>query len=175
MNKLKLFEITFNKLSDDEGYFAYYLKRRMIVQGQSQDALQAMLRCNEEDYYKLALCRVPVLSEPDFQERLQKIAAYTNTDLQALGSLTGVTTATNTGIPQPGLISASWAIFKRAVPAWIYQPMVTALLLVIFLIPAFSQAHHSKNTQAYIEAYISYTDSTRHLLLRDNTSVCKNL
>jgi hypothetical protein len=176
MDKLKLFEVTFNKLSDDPMYLAYYLKRLMILENKTQEELINLVGCTVEDYFKLALCKAPQPGEPDFNKRIKNIAAYTNTSEIVLGNILAPLSQREALHKRtPGLMAETWAVFKKIVPSWIYQPLVTALAVVLFVAPAFTQASDTKNLQVYLGDYVQYTDSVKHLLLPDNTAVSKNL
>ncbi|MES2678591.1 MAG: hypothetical protein V4635_01845 [Bacteroidota bacterium] len=176
MDKLKLFEVTFNKLSDDPSYLAYYLKRLMILEHKTQEELIGLTGGSPEDYYKLALCKAPLPGEPDFAKRLKNIAAYTSTSEIILSNIITLTAGkapvqTHT----PGFMAETWAVFRKIVPSWVYQPLLTALAVVLFVAPVFTHAHDAKNVQGYLGEFIHYTDSVKHLQLPDKTAVSKNL
>ncbi len=77
--KVKFLELAVEKVSSDKSYLAFLIKRYLESESISQQELRALLRCTEEDYYKLSLCKTPDIGSADFLSRLNKICEYTHT------------------------------------------------------------------------------------------------
>jgi hypothetical protein len=84
MEKLKLLEITFKKLSDDQAFVAYYLEQARSVENNTHEEIRHFLGCSPEEYYKLGLCKAPDLHLENFEERIGRIAGYSNTSVHNL-------------------------------------------------------------------------------------------
>ena len=180
MNKLKLLEITFNKLSDDSTYMAHYLKKASLLENKSQAEMQKLLNCPEEDYYKLGMCQAPSLQSPDFKLRIKKIASYVNTSEVILANIIDYSGAKSMQLPEQQIsqsfLSQVFSELKRLfpVPAWIYQPLLTTLMILLFIMPAFSKGNEAKNLQLFISDYVHYIDSVKYIQQNDKTMTCRN-
>lgn len=86
-NNIKFLELATDKVSKDKDFMAYFLKCYQENENLSTDRLILSLKCTVEDYYKLALCRVPNMNADDFVERLNKISDYSNTSAIELNKI----------------------------------------------------------------------------------------
>src|SRR5687767_7663717 len=78
MDKIKLLEITFDKLSADKTFMAYYLEKIRSVESKSREEIRNSLNCSTENYYKLGLCKAPRVGAESFEERMLRIGRYSN-------------------------------------------------------------------------------------------------
>jgi hypothetical protein len=74
----KLLELAFKKVDEDNDFMAFVLKKYLETEKISEQELLSSLSCSLEDYYKLALCRVPKTDAQNFVERLNNISQYTH-------------------------------------------------------------------------------------------------
>ena len=85
--KIKLLALAVEKVSSDKSYLAFLIKKYLESESISQQDLRALLRCTEEDYYKLNLCKIPNVENADFLSRLNKICEYTHTSVIELNGI----------------------------------------------------------------------------------------
>lgn len=57
-------------------YLAYYLVQYQQQEELTEEAMMEFVGCSDEDYYRLALCKVPDTQGADFAVRLDRVAAY---------------------------------------------------------------------------------------------------
>lgn len=65
-----------NKVSADKSFVAFLMKKYSEYENMSQQNLLSQLRCSEESYYKLCLCKAPSVEAADFLSRLNCISEY---------------------------------------------------------------------------------------------------
>jgi len=65
------------KAAEDSEFISFILIKYLEMENKSQTELMTELRCSLEDFYKLALCKVPDTQAEDFSARLEKISNYT--------------------------------------------------------------------------------------------------
>lgn len=87
MNTSGLMQITYAKLAGNRDFVASYLESYIRLEGINRQGLMHRLNCSEENFYRLALCKAPLPSQSDFQERVEKIAAYSQVPFQDLAFL----------------------------------------------------------------------------------------
>src|SRR5436190_11765814 len=75
------------KLESDHNFIAYAMKKYGEVEKISEGEICSLLSCSLEDYYKLALCRVPDVNADDFVARLNKISQYGNASIAELNRI----------------------------------------------------------------------------------------
>jgi hypothetical protein len=85
--KIQMLELASNKASTDSGFIAYLMNKYLEVENISEQEVLSILRCSEEDYYKLKLCRVPDINSSDFVSRLNRISEYTNSSSMELNRI----------------------------------------------------------------------------------------
>lgn len=85
--KVKLLELAVEKVSSDKSYIAFLIKRYLESESISQEEMRALLRCTEEDYYRLSLCKTPDIESADYLSRLNKICEYTHTSAIELNGI----------------------------------------------------------------------------------------
>jgi len=183
MNKLKLFENTYNKLVADKTFMAYYLQQLIIRENKTKEEVCVLLNCTEEAYYKLALCKAPEIIATDFKQRLLKIAEYTNTSALVLSNIIGFSVETkkeetqNISVFQKILNDIrqlfplpEWLV--KAKPA-IYNTCVTVCTIILFVFIFSPPKEDTKNLQLYMSDYYEYTDSIKYTQVQDNTFVQK--
>lgn len=180
MDKIKLFEITFKKISADRSYIAYYMHRLMVEEGKTQIEMMALLNCSADNYYKLALCQVPEIGSENFVVGIEKIAAYSNISNNIILNILDHTFSKSISkIPKRlTLFEESLDVFKKtfSAPKWIYQPIITLVILLLMIMPGFSRNHETKILKAYIGDFNQYVDSMKYAQYQDNTFVLrKNL
>lgn len=74
----KLLKLAFKKVDEDSDFMAFVLRKYLETEKISERELLSALNCTLEDYYKLALCRVPKTDAQNFLERLNNISQYTH-------------------------------------------------------------------------------------------------
>lgn len=175
MDKIKLFEITFKKISADRSYMAYYIHQLMVDEGKTQIEMMSLLKCSAEDYYKLALCQVPEIGSDKFIASIDKIAAYSNiSNHLILNIFDHKFSKSNSKTPKHlTLLEESLDVFKKIffAPKWIYQPLITLMILLLMIMPGFSRSHETKILKAYISDFNQYVDSMKYAQYQDNTFV----
>ena len=78
--KLNFLKSAITRVENDHEFMAHTLKKYRELEKISELELIETLNCSKEDYYKLALCKVPDISESDFKSRLANISEYVNID-----------------------------------------------------------------------------------------------
>lgn len=184
MNKLKLFENTYNKLVLDKAFMAYYLEQLIVRECKTKEDVFVLLNCKSEDFYKLALCKAPEINAIDFKQRVLKIAEYTNTSALILSNIIELSlTVTKDEIEQPSVLQKIGNNIKQIfpLPEWlikakpaIYNTFVTACAIILFVFIFSPQKKDTKNLQLFVNDYFAYTDSIKYSQLKDNTFVQKN-
>ncbi|MEO6302644.1 MAG: hypothetical protein ABIP51_05690 [Bacteroidia bacterium] len=181
MNKLGLFENTFNKLSGDRAFMAFYLNEVALKENRTQEDMIALLNCSLEDYYKLGLCKAPEINE-DLNKRIQKIAEYTNTSSLILTNIIKYCTIEQISESNTKN-SIFWNNLKKmfTLPDWIihsqtriYQAGLSFCIVVLAIFTYTSQKNETKNSQLYATDYFNYTDSIKYTHVQDNTYVFRN-
>jgi hypothetical protein len=179
MNKLKLLEHTFNKLTADKSFVAYYLEQLAITENKSKDEIIQLLNCTEENYYKLGLCKAPEINAADYVSRITIIARYATVSEVILSNIVSPVTAD----VKPNKIIQIWENFERVItlPNWyirsqgkIYKTAFSVCILLLLLVSYTPQDRETKNLQVFISDHYSYTDTKKHVQLQDNTYVCLN-
>ncbi len=179
MDKLKLLEITFQKLATNQSFIAYYLHQSALQQHKTQAEVMAALNCTPENYYKLALCQAPDPNRSDFTERVANIAGYAHIPVPALAKLiknvAQPETSVSPGNPVFAFIQKTLAAFNRVIPSGItkaaptfYRTALSACAL-LFLFMTVTARVDFNNSDFYSKNYSPYKDSVKHLCLQDNT------
>lgn len=83
----RLLKLAFKKVDGDRSFMAFVLTKYLEIECVSEQTLVSELNCSVEDYYKLALCRVPQANAPDFVERLNNISEYTHISMLELNKI----------------------------------------------------------------------------------------
>ncbi len=184
MNKLKLFENTYNKLVLDKAFMAYYLEQLIVRENKTKEEVFVLLDCKSEDFYKLALCKAPELSAVDFKQRVLKIAEYTNTSALILSNIIELSLPVKKDeIEQPSVLQKLGNNIKQLfrLPEWLVKakPAIsntffTACSIILFVFIFSPQKEDTKNLQLFVNDYFAYTDSIKYSQLKDNTFVQKN-
>jgi len=86
-NKKKLLELASKKASDDSNFMAFFLKKYMEFEKVTEQDMQLNLKCSSENYYKLALCKIPNANTNDFIDRLNRISNYANASVFELNKI----------------------------------------------------------------------------------------
>jgi hypothetical protein len=84
ITKLNLFKNAITRVENDHEFMANTLKQYCEFEKISESELISILDCSLEDYYKLALCKSPDITESDFKSRLAIISEYVNIDTSRL-------------------------------------------------------------------------------------------
>jgi hypothetical protein len=177
MNKLKLLEHTFNKLTADKSFVAYYLEQLAITENKSQNEIIQLLNCSKENYFKLGLCKVPEINAADYVSRITIIARYATVSEVILSNIISPIT---TDVKPDKLIQA-WKNFERLItlPNWfirsqgkIYKTAFSVCILLLLLVSYTPKDRETKNLQVFIGMHYSYTNTKKHIELQDNTYVC---
>lgn len=82
--KLNFLKSAITRVENDQEFMAYTLKKYCEFEKISEVELMSTLECSVDNYYKLALCKVPDISESDFRPRLAIISEYVNIDTSKL-------------------------------------------------------------------------------------------
>jgi hypothetical protein len=183
MNKLKLFEHTYNKLSIDKGFMAYHLEQLAIKEKKSTEDIMALLGCEPVSYYKLALCQAPPITAIDFIVRIKKIAEYANvSEVMLANIMSSSTISENSSVSQ---YKQSYLLqiknifsFPEGLVQFLrktYQVGISAAVIILCILPFIHTKQEIKNIQSFIADYTGYTVSIKHTQLPDNTYVCKNI
>lgn len=183
MNKLRLFENTYNKLVADKTFMAYYLHELIIRENKTQEEVCVLLNCDQEGYYKLALCKAPEIISADFKQRVLKIAEYTNTPALVLSNIIGFSVEVKKEIQDVSVFQKLINDIKQIfpVPEWlvkskpaIYNTFVTVCSIILFVFIFSPQKQDTKSLQLYMSYYYEYTDAIKYTQVQDNTFVLKN-
>ena len=192
MNKQKLVEITYTKLSSDKSFMAYYLEQFKLTERKTRENLLKLLHCSLEDYYKLGLCKAPDPLESNFSERILKISAYSNASFHALTDIiervyvneNAPLSEESTLIPKTKTDNFEEKIKQLTdifpLPSWItnirlkiYQAALTTFLILTFVFNSNVKGQESNIRSFYEIGNANYKDSIRYISLRDNTFVKK--
>ncbi|MDN5211618.1 hypothetical protein QQ020_06135 [Fulvivirgaceae bacterium BMA12] len=82
-----------NRVSDQQEFLAYFLKRYQESEEMSSDHLISILNCSQLDFYRLGLCKTPDVHADDYLDRLNRICEYANistVELNRIIKTTGV-------------------------------------------------------------------------------------
>jgi DNA-binding Xre family transcriptional regulator len=191
MDKLRLLEITYTKLSADKAFMAYYLERVHSTGSRTREEICDALRCSPEDYFKLGLCKAPETNAVNFEERLQKICSYSNCSFPDLVHI--IKTGQIRDVEEHTLpdLGTNWAnILTRKIkkqvgsegsfplPSWLINTSVRlgqaglSTLVILAFIFNFTTIGKSQNTTVfYNKENAHYRDSIQGTTLRDNTFV----
>lgn len=183
MNKLKLFENTYNKLVLDKNFMAYYLEQLIVRENKTKEEVCVLLNSNLEGLYKLALCKAPELNAVDFKQRILKIAEYTNTSALILSNIIGLSSnSAKEEITDQSLLQKIATDIKQLFPVthWlvkakplIYNTLATACAIIVFISIFSPPKENSKTVQNFMDSYYQYTDSIKYTQLQDNTFIQK--
>ncbi|MBA3682073.1 MAG: hypothetical protein H0W73_13080 [Bacteroidetes bacterium] len=179
MNKLKLFEHTYNKLVLDKAFMAYYLDQLILRENKTKEEVFVLLNCLPEDFYKLALCKAPEINAIDFKQRILKIAEYSNTSALILTNIIQLSSQTvKAENKQPSVLKKISNDIKELfpLPTWlvkarpaIYNTFVTACSIILIIAIFTPQKQETKNVQLFMTDYFGYTDSIKYIQVQDNT------
>lgn len=67
-----------DKLRSRSDYFAFLLFEYQKLEKMNSEELRKFLESTEDNYFRLAFCRVPDANTHDFGERISRIADYAN-------------------------------------------------------------------------------------------------
>jgi hypothetical protein len=88
MAKLNAYQnILLGKIKDRPDYVGYYLQKYCELEKIDQNELMKILSLSEEDFIKLALCRLSPPLSTDFAESIDKISKYVDVNEFALSQL----------------------------------------------------------------------------------------
>lgn len=76
--KVNLLGLAVDKVSSDKSFVAFLMKKYSEYENIPQQNLLSQLRCSEESYYKLCLCKAPDVEASDFLSRLNSISEYSH-------------------------------------------------------------------------------------------------
>ncbi len=196
MSKLELIKSTYQKLSTDNNFIAYYLQHFTTAGNSDLAALGLRLDCSEEALYRLGLCKAPSPVNSDFAARVLKIAEYTGVDYNELAfvlrSVYGVDERPYLQIRLPyisGFVSEIGkrlskravllnGIFSNLLPSRLRlltirtgQVSLSAALCVLFVLN-FTNLGKSQNVKKFYNTeYSAYKDSITFICLEDITEV----
>ena len=168
MDKLKLLEITAQKLATDKHFLCYYLTQSQILHGRSQADMVSLLHCSTEEYYKLALCQFPDPGHSDYTGRLFKIAAYSNVSFQVLDTLIKELKPAQKPDFMPALLHQFLSSIR--IPGTLYRAGFSVFSL-LFLALTLTAKVELNDTRFFTKSYSVYKDSVKSLCLPDNTGV----
>lgn len=83
-DKLLLMKKAFNKLCINKEFMAYFLARYSDLENLTIGQVLLQLKCLEEDYFRLALCKVPFGDTADDFKNTQDLGNYVQVDTSAL-------------------------------------------------------------------------------------------
>jgi len=76
---VELLRIAARRVASEREFMSFALHQYMAIERMTESDLMTALDCSPENFYRLALCRMPDRAGKDFMERLERIAAYTQT------------------------------------------------------------------------------------------------
>lgn len=82
--KLNFLKSAVINAENDQAFMAYTLKRYRDYEKISESDVIGILNCSIYDYYKLALCKRPEVTEKDFSDQLKAICDYSGIDTEKL-------------------------------------------------------------------------------------------
>lgn len=197
-DKLKLFELTFNKVANDPAFFAWHLQQFSQIENKIPAHLQEYLQCTPENFYKLGLSKVPASDSADYHARLVKIAEYstisvhkinhilfqvqqlekiiesverkTLEDLVFNGWRESENKVVRAGISGFTTFENSLHAAINYIPSKIYK---TGLALVAIFLTIFISSSKVDEKNFYASIQKNHKENSRHLALQDNTQVIK--
>lgn len=178
MDKTKLLEITFHKLSSDEGFIAFYLNRYAGNHRLSPAEMMEQLGCSAADYYRLGLCQAPGPGLADFTDRLARVAGYAGVPLTLLSAMmqdskVEAATGFQAAIPLPAFLKRWYkALTDIPAPGFALGRTGLSLLSLLFFIGIITARVDIKHHQQH---FSEYKDSVKRLCAADNTWVNSSL
>lgn len=194
MDKIKLLEITFDKLSADKTFMAYYLEKIRSVESKSREEIRNSLNCSTEDYYKLGLCKAPEAGAESFEERMLRISRYSNSPAGNLIRM--IKTVHTLDSEEQEAIGGVWLGFKNRIgkirakiehlvssegalplPDWFINTSVRlgqaglSTFVILVFIFNFTTLGKGQSVRDFYNGNAYYNDSIRGMTLRDNTFV----
>jgi hypothetical protein len=180
MDKLRLLETTFHKLSSDERFIAYYLNRYAATRQLKADEMMSQLGCSAGDYYRLGLCQAPERSHVDYTGRLARIAGYAGVPLTVLNAMMQETSLAVTAgplftIPLPGFLRRWYkTLLDIPAPGFALGRTSLSFLSLLFFIGVITARVDAKSQQHH-KSFAEYKDSVERLCATDNTWVSSSL
>lgn len=194
MDKLKLLEITYNKVAQDADFIAYYFRQIMESGISDRQQLLSSLQCSEENFYKLGLSKLPPVHQPDYAERINRIATFAGTPPGNLKDILVKALLLQKAKEQAEqqtlehILFAGWQnsgnklirqLYQSSQKAEGYLSAMTkgiprnmyrggfAVIAFIFSFMFFNTGVDEKNF--YASGHNDFKDSTSHLAIQDNT------
>jgi hypothetical protein len=82
--KMNFLKYAITRMEDDHEFMSHTLKKYCEFEQISETELLKVLGCPIGNYYKLALCKAPDVSQSDFMQRLVSISEYAHIELGKL-------------------------------------------------------------------------------------------
>lgn len=181
--KLNLLRATAEKLKDDKLFLAFHLQQYLVLKDQSAEALQDLLGCGTENYYKLCLARLPE-KDPDYDLRLAAIAEFAKADLSVLKAVLDLVSEQNESQQtlEQQLFSSfrNLPLFRHAqrieqrtirLSKRVPRPVFRAAAAILLLFTLIRVQMAGVDDKALRSASIDFRDSLSHLAIQDNTAV----
>lgn len=86
-DKVKLLELANKKIASNKDFIAFFLDQYLSIEHTTADVVMKSLGCNIEDYYKLSLCKAPIVTDKNYVAELNKISDYIGVSNLELGKI----------------------------------------------------------------------------------------
>lgn len=86
-NKITHQKFLIKKVSSRKDYFAFFIGQYQQHEQLDDDQIKSFLACSDENFFRLALCRVPDIQADTFAEKIQKIADFTTIPVMKLAQI----------------------------------------------------------------------------------------
>lgn len=174
MDKTRLFEITFQKVSSDAAFLAYYFNQYAILQQTGLSAVMEELHCDPESFYKLALCKAPERSSSDFTARLGNIAGYAGVSLTDLDRVMRTVSEREKAKAAVWLPAFLFRWYRAAMQ--VSQPPALgraglSTFAFIFIIGIITAKEDRRYSEFYNKGFSPYKDSVSRICVADHTQV----
>ncbi len=73
-----------NKVSSRKDYFAFFITQYQEYEQLNDEQMKSFLECSDNNFFRLALCRVPDMHADTFTRSIQKIADFANVPVMKL-------------------------------------------------------------------------------------------
>lgn len=197
-DKLKLLEMTFNKVASDPAFLAWHLHRFSQLENRPFEQVQLYLHCAPENFYRLGLSKVPEMASANYASRMLKISDYSGVSIHKLNYvlfqvrqvesilnkverktleasvfsnwLQSENKILKTGLNAYASFENSLRTVYNRIPVKVYRGGFALLAIVLAIFISTSKVDE-KNF--YASAQKNYKENNRYLALQDNTQVIK--
>lgn len=162
--------ILINKVAHRNDFMGYYLSRYADKQKQSLNEVQKSLNLNDDNFTKLALCRVKLPVEQHLTESLEKIAAYAQVDLLELNHI-----VRDVVFPTAGAEAITFQLRRRN---WAWAAAIAFLIVsslsVLLLSDKFNGSSEMLGQPGFAQAFLDLGDDQEVYLGKDEQAASQD-